>query len=129
MLGEVLELEHGGSLELMAEFHINPELPAVAVQVLFWNMEMLPVLDVMGPELNGFVAQNNESGRVRLTLNMDRLVLNAGMHFVSVIVSSLDFSVHHLRQDNVAAVQMTTKAPSGALSIEQGSWSSAIGEF
>jgi lipopolysaccharide transport system ATP-binding protein len=121
-LGKTLEVNHGDSLAVELVLNVNSEIRSAAVQLLFWNMEMLPVLDVIGPDLHGFVFKNNEGGRNVINLNLDRLSLNAGSHFVSVIVSSPDLSVHYLRQDNVASIQMLTDAPSGALLIEKGNW-------
>lgn len=120
--GEPLELEHGESLELEMTLRIDPGICQAVVQVLFWNMEMLPVLDVLGPELHGFLIENNPVGKNVIKLNLGNLLLNSGSHFLSVIVSSPDFSVHYLRQDNAALIRMITRTPSGAQSVTQGCW-------
>lgn len=120
--GGSLEVNYGDSLEVELVLKINSEIRSAAVQLLFWNMEMLPVLDVIGKDLNGFVFANSPSGRNEIRLNVDKLLLNAGAHFISVIVSSADLSKHLLRQDNAALIQMTTQTPSGAQSLDTGRW-------
>ncbi len=122
-LGETLLLERGQSVKIRLELDMDVRLRKAAVQVLFWNMEMLPVLDVMGPELKGFEFSNAPGGRNIIDLEIDKLPLNAGLHHVSVIVSAPDLSVHYLRQDNAAAVQLSSGASSGALTLETGHWS------
>jgi len=117
-----LEVRHGEPVQMDLALVVDPSIKSAVVQVLFWNMEMLPVLDVIGPELHGFRIENGESGRNFVTLKVDDLLLNSGLHFVSVVVSSPDFSVHYLRQDNAAVVQMLASTPSGAQSVTSGNW-------
>ena len=118
----VLQLAHGDGLEIEMTVNMNPSIKDAVVQVLFWNMEMLPVLDVIGPKLKGFHFENNYSGKTRIRLNVQNLLLNSGVHFVSVVVSSPDFLVHYLRQDNAAEIRMITRTPSGAQSVTSGQW-------
>jgi lipopolysaccharide transport system ATP-binding protein len=120
--GGTLEVNYGEPLEVELVLKINPDIHSAAVQLLFWNMEMLPVLDVIGEGLHGYVLENSPSGRNVVRLKLDRLPLNAGAHSISVIVSSADLSTHFLRQDNAAVIQMTTRTPSGAQSLYAGYW-------
>ena len=119
---DVFELAYGESLGITFDLYLKPEINSAAVQILFWNLEMLPVLDVIGPGLFGFVVQNSPDGRNRITLELDNLFLNSGSHFISVIASAPDLSVLYLRHDNAAVVQMNTKTPSGAQSVVAGKW-------
>jgi len=121
-LGETLELAHGNTLEINIRLYINPAIKSASVQVLFWNMEMLPVLDVIGPGLHGYIIENSSDGRNVIDLKMENLQLNAGSHYVSVIVCAPDLSVVYMRHDNAAEVQMLTKTPSGAQSVVEGQW-------
>jgi lipopolysaccharide transport system ATP-binding protein len=118
----IIDLEHGDSLTIKLVLYIKPEIRTAMVQVLLWNMEMLPVLDITGPELRGYTVRNTRDGMNSIEICQDNVPLNAGKHFISVIVNSSDLSVNYLRHDNVAVVQMTTDTPSGAQSVVEGKW-------
>ncbi len=120
--GEPLELDHGETLNIEMTLRIGRTIPEVVVQVLFWSMEMLPVLDVIGPELHGFRVKNHAQEIHTIGVKLTDLILNSGSHFLSVIASSPDYSTHYLRHDNAAVVRMTTRTQSGAQSVVNGYW-------
>ena len=119
---KTLMLEHGDSLEVKIKLYLKPEISSAVIQVLFWNMEMLPVLDVVGPGFQGYLVENNFVGRHLIELKLDNLQLNTGTHFISIIASSPDLSIHYVRHDNAAVIQMITKSSSGAQSLAKGCW-------
>lgn len=120
--GEPLELEYGETLEFEMVLQMNSEINRAVVQVLIWNKDMLAVLDVIGPELKGFLVENNAHGKHLIKLNLENIALNSGLHFLSVLVSAPDFSVQYLRQDNAAVLRMMTRTASGASTVTDGHW-------
>ena len=126
--GIPLELEHGSSLELTMTLMMGPEIRHAVIQVLFWNMELLPVLNVLGPNLQGYSVVNEPGTSNEITVKIDNLSLNSGMHYISVIVTSPGFSKQYLQQDNAAVVRMLSRTPSGsgAQSVIAGQWSDEV---
>ena len=120
--GVALQVEHGDSLELEMTIQMNARIDRAVVQVLFWNMEMLAVLNVLGPNLQGFPVVNTPDGRNVINMKIENLLLNSGTHAISVLVTSPGFSNHYLRHDNAAEVRMMTRTPSGAQSVTEGEW-------
>jgi hypothetical protein len=94
------------------------------VQLLFWNAELLPVLDVMGPDLMGFcfaVPSGQEVAVVRVRI--PRLLLNAGKYSVTAIVLSEDLRVF-CRHDQALELTVVAACASGASMILPAVWQS-----
>jgi lipopolysaccharide transport system ATP-binding protein len=121
-MGDALIVAYGSSLKLHAKLKAEPHLDSYTVQFVFWNAEMLPVLDVMSDGLKAFIVRPGEAPLTEVTAAIDRLELNAGRYSISVMSSSVDGSRAYCRHDNVAFVQVTAGAASGAHSLAVGSW-------
>ena len=106
---------------------ISPKYSACRVQLLFWNAELLPVLDVMGADLAGFLFEVPQDGLVCLRAKMNRLLLNAGKYNLSVIVLSNDQKVL-CRHDNTLAINIVAVCASGASLILPAEWTQVAGQ-
>ena len=116
-----LEVPFGHELTFDLHFRINGGIPTGRVQLLFWNAELLPVMDVMGADLQGFTFQTPPDGLVHVQARIDRLLLNAGKYTVSVIVLSSDLRVL-CRHDKACSVNVVASCASGASMILPANW-------
>jgi Wzt C-terminal domain len=121
-MGETLDLSHGDSLRLRASVDCTPGLGEARLQFLFWNSEMLPVMDIMTDELTGYLFPIPPSGAVELTAFIPRIELGTGIYALSVIAISADKSRVFCRHDNAAYVQVTAPTASGAQVLPVAEW-------
>lgn len=119
-----LELPFGSDLDVMLWISLRKGIDRGRVQLLFWNAELLPVLDVMGPDLMGFgfaVPSGQEVAVVRVRI--PRLLLNAGKYSVTAIVLSEDLRVF-CRHDQALELTVVAACASGASMILPAVWQS-----
>jgi lipopolysaccharide transport system ATP-binding protein len=120
-----VRIGYGASLTLRARLVSAGGLQAVRVQFLFWNAEMLPILDIMTAELAGFRVAVQPVGEIEVTAAIPRLELNSGKYSLSVIVISEDQAKVYCRHDNAAFIQVEAAAASGAHVLAAAEWSTA----
>ena len=109
---DYLSLAHGDDLFVSCDIALNSTIKSAMVQLVIWNQDMLPVIDVLSDELCAFELHNNkEVHTVQLTL--PQLPLNTGRYSISVIVNSVDLSLNYCRIDNIAKFVISTETPSG----------------
>jgi lipopolysaccharide transport system ATP-binding protein len=122
ILFQSLEIPFGSELTVDLRLRLTGDYKDGRVQLLFWNAELLPVMDVMGNELMGFPFQAQPDGRVALRAVLPKLLLNAGKYTVSVIVLSSDLKVL-CRHDKTLSVTIVAACASGASMILPAEWS------
>jgi lipopolysaccharide transport system ATP-binding protein len=120
--GETLRVPYGASISMTARLEAAAPLHDCSVQFLFWNAEMLPVLDVMAGELAGYPFEFSDSRRAEVTAVIPRTELNSGKYSVSVIVATRDYSRIYCRRDNAAYVQVDAETASGAHVLVVADW-------
>ena len=121
-MGEKIQVAHGGTIDIKVKIQIDPNISEVALQLVIWNHEMLPVLDVMGPEKHGFIVKNEGSNIHTLELQIPNLTLNNGKHSVSVMINSPDLGVSYCRYDNAAEIYMLLHTASAATHVCAVDW-------
>lgn len=127
--GNVCEL--GGSVvvrhleELTIDVSIsrrNEEIREAMIQVLFWNHEMIPVLDIMGQNDYGYLFPI-QSSRTELQLRLPPLPLNTGRFSVSVILTAPGLQKVYCQADQAILMQVVGGSPaSGAGCVLEGDW-------
>ena len=123
-LHETLEMPFGSDLSVQLRIQLRSDLPRGRVQLLFWNAELLPVLDVMDTDLQGYVFDVSSSDRCAdVDVRMQRLLLNAGKYTASVIVLSEDNRVL-CRHDRAFEMTVVAACASGASMILPALWDS-----
>ena len=77
LLHKTLEIPFGADLSILINVQFLSGLRRGRIQVLFWNAELLPVLEVMDADLQGhlFEASSND-GHANVLVRMKRLLLN-----------------------------------------------------
>jgi lipopolysaccharide transport system ATP-binding protein len=122
-LGGRIKVTHGEGVRFNLRVSLDPHIPNASLQVVIWNHEMLPVMDIMGPNKEGFIIENNGGHEQRVTLEIPSLLLNNGKHSVSVMINAPDLSVSYCRFDNLAEIFMVIDTHSGAHMVYPAKWS------
>ena len=113
---------HGESLHLSLSLNISPDIDSAVVQVLFWNHEMLPVLDVIGENTHGFVIKPDDRYS-EVSVKISGLQLNSGRYYASVIVTSPNLDRVFSQTDHAFTLLMSGGSPaSGAGCVVAGQW-------
>lgn len=121
-LGETLLVPHGSNLKMAFEITLEKHIKEAAIQIVFWNQEMLPVGDVLTHDLNAFVIHQNETGLHLVNLTIPNVNFNAGKHSISLMINSPDMSCSYCRFDNAGFINMTAHFASGAHSLIKANW-------
>jgi lipopolysaccharide transport system ATP-binding protein len=122
-LGGTLTLHHGSPLKLRAKLKGPASMRRVRLQFLFWNAEMMPVIDVMGSDLKGYLFDFPDSGELEISAWVPKVELKAGKYMLSVIAVSENQLNVFCRHDNAAYLQVQAASASGAHFIQVAEWS------
>ena len=120
-LNECAEIRFGERLTISAKLKLSGGYQGGKVQLLFWNSELLPVMDVMTDDLTGFHFSVDGQGLAEVSVTIAKVILNAGKYNVSVIVLSEDLKVL-CRHDSALIVNVTAACASGASVIVPAEW-------
>ena len=115
---------HGGNLTFDIGVAANGQnrIDNAVVQVLLWNHEMLPVLDVVDKGSHGFSFVPGDSP-TEISVTIDNLPLNAGRYQASVILTHPELEKVYCQMDHAAGITVSTGSPaSGAGCIALGQW-------
>lgn len=119
--GGTLAVSFGQSITLRTELKLSAPWKGANVQFLFWNTEMLPVMDVINDKLGGFTFTADEDGVAVVEAKIENLPLNGGNYQISVIVVSEDLKVL-CRHDGALSVNITAHTTSGAHILVPAEW-------
>jgi lipopolysaccharide transport system ATP-binding protein len=118
--GEMV-VQYGDDIDIHITLKLEQPYRRGRIQLLFWNMELQPVVDIMSHNLQGYEFQVNEDGTCKLSATIKQLVLNAGKYNVSAIILSRDLKVL-CRHDNAISVTVQANCASGANIILPAEW-------
>jgi lipopolysaccharide transport system ATP-binding protein len=121
-LGQTINVRHGDAITLSIEIRAQVDLDAAKLHFIIWNSELLPVLDIMGPDLSGIEFQLSEEGRARLSAKISHLCLGAGRYSVSVVVNSVDNKRVLCRHDSAVNFNVRADTFSGAHVLQCPEW-------
>ncbi|MFM7167278.1 MAG: FkbM family methyltransferase [Planctomycetaceae bacterium] len=122
-LGGTISVRHLEQLTIELSVGRNCEdIHEAVVQVLFWNNELSPVLDIMGKGDYGQLFAI-ESPRTDLQLRLPPLPLNSGNFSMSVILTAPGLQRVYCQADQAAQLQVKGGSPeSGASCVLEGDW-------
>ena len=120
--GETLSVNYGEDIRIRTKIKLDPAWKNASVQLLFWNTEMLPVMDVLNDQQQAFDFKVDDDGISIVEAFIPNLKLNAGKYNVSAIVTTLDHKML-CRHDGVIAVNVKASSDSGAHVLVSGNWS------
>ena len=117
-----ITLPYGADLGLDVEIELDPSVPEALVQIVVWNQQMLPVMDIVGTGLEGYYFKRNATGRHKFHVDIPRITLNYGNHYFSVIIISPDAGKVYCRHDNAGVIQVIADTMSGAHHLYEADW-------
>lgn len=120
--GKSLLIPHSSDLNVNMEIELDSHIEKVGIQIVIWNQDLLPVMDILDESLQAFNVKNNESGIHHLSLTIPNITLNSGKHSMSLIINSPDKSIHYCRLDNAGIFTMTADFASGAHQLVPLKW-------
>jgi lipopolysaccharide transport system ATP-binding protein len=117
-----LQIQHGDTVRLRVTLQADPHIREAVIQVLFWNHEMIPVLEISGRESYGFHFFPDGDQTV-LEVEMSNLPLNTGSYFASVIVTAPGLEKVYCQADNSFRLTVGAGSPvSGVGCVCAGGW-------
>ncbi|MEJ8566904.1 ABC transporter ATP-binding protein [Elongatibacter sediminis] len=122
-LGETVNVRYGDEVTISIEVRAREHLRAAKLHFVVWNSELLPVLDVMGPDLTGFQFEFGHDGRSKLTARIGELFLGAGKYSVSAVINSIDNKRVLCRFDSAVNLLVRADSFSGAHALHCPEWS------
>jgi lipopolysaccharide transport system ATP-binding protein len=122
-IGGELQAEHLDTITLRFWVNaVNPKIKNAVAQILFWNHEMIPVLDIIGEKNYGFHI-DFENNRTEVEVRMPNVPLNAGRYSISVILTAPNLEKVYCQVDQAVRVQISGGSPaSGAGCVLSGNW-------
>jgi lipopolysaccharide transport system ATP-binding protein len=121
-IGSELALPHGADLTIAVALKSIENVQEARLEVLFWNSESVPVVEVMTESLTGLWFNFDASKSASLSCQLDSLQLCPGRYSVTVIVTDRTHSEVYCRHDNVATFSLVAESPSGAVVQPIGRW-------
>jgi len=113
-----IQVKQNGVLDIEFDVLCHRNRPPLVVQALFWNLEMIPALEILDTLDNGF----RFSGSKKISVHIENLSLSPGKYSLSVIVMQDDLRRTYLHLSNAASVVVKGDSASAAVCVSQGSW-------
>ena len=121
-VGEILQIPHGNGFDAVVTLRAKETVGLARLELLLWNSEMLPVVELMTAELVGYLFEFDEQQRAVVRVRLPRLELGPGIYTLSVIVTNPDHSLVHCRHDCLASMKVVAGSPSGACVLAVCDW-------
>lgn len=115
-------VESGDAIELNIELSFSNTVNKCVIQLLLWNKEMVPVLNLIGPSWNGYVVRKNNKSRATVRLKTPPLHLNGGRYDISFIATDEAHRKMYCRVDNSMSLEVNYRFNSGAVMLMEGEW-------
>lgn len=119
---ETIDMTKGKPLSVHLKIKLEKTVSAARVQVIFWNQEMIPVLDVMDQNDCGFLVEQNGDEIIEVEVDIPNLYLNSGQYSLTVCINSAMMDHLYCRHDNAGTVTISNRTSSGAHFVIPGVW-------
>ncbi|MBL8813843.1 MAG: ATP-binding cassette domain-containing protein [Planctomycetaceae bacterium] len=121
--GETLTISHGDELVIEAGIAAPPAASDISIEILLWNAEMIPVMELVTSSLSSFPLVVDETGLARSRARLHRTELGPGKYSVTIVITNADNSRVYCRHDNLVYLCVEADAPSGASVLATADWS------
>jgi lipopolysaccharide transport system ATP-binding protein len=85
-----LSLSYGDEIEIWLECEFSDQCHAATIQLLVWNQELTPIMDIVGEDMLRVPISPNEQRRRQVYARIPRTYFNAGNYSISITVLSPD---------------------------------------
>lgn len=121
-IGETLQVPHGAEIIVSCTLAGSTQIPEPHLQVLLWNSEMYPAVELLTSSLSGFQFEFDESGTARIQAKLNRLELGPGKYSLTIVITNKENSRVYCRHDNLAFVDVVAASSSGAVLLAVADW-------
>ena len=118
----IFAVSHGEEIGIEFEFDSPDLTDGLAVQFLFWNQEMLPVLELLTPDRKMFLVHTTPGGKSCVNVTVPAVHLNGGRYTMEIVLHSHDLSRRLARFNAPVELLVRSFCVSGASVIEAGEW-------
>lgn len=116
------QIDSGEFVEIHIELQFSNKISECVLQLLLWNREMVPVLNLIGPAWNGYVVSKDSESKIKVKLRTPPLQLNGGRYDVSFIATDKAHGKIYSRVDNALTLDVAQRYNSGAVMLLEGDW-------
>jgi lipopolysaccharide transport system ATP-binding protein len=109
---QVLSLHYGDDIDLNIECEFSATCDHATIQLLIWNQELVPVMDIVGQDMRRVPIRPGSQRRTCLQTRIPRTQFNSGNYFISVTILSVDGYTTYCTVDR--AIELTVEANHGS---------------
>ncbi len=120
--GEQLTVEWNADIRIAVTTTFFAGTDSATIQLLIWNQEVVPVVEVLGSAFRRVPISPDESGACRVSATIAGLQLNSGRYYVSVIVLSPDGMTSYAQVDQAIELRVSSNHGSGSSVLWAGDW-------
>lgn len=119
-----IAVAYGESIEFEIKCEFRKSRDAATMQLVIWNQELIPVVDVLGPGLRRFAIHPDDEGQCVTRVIMNGLTLNSGRFTASIVVLSPDGLTTLCQIDRAIDLEVTSNLGSACTISLCGEWTS-----
>ncbi|GHB92101.1 ABC transporter ATP-binding protein [Cerasicoccus arenae] len=119
-----LQISHAQGLYIELRVKATEQVQSARFQITIWNMDMLPVVNIINADYQGRVVNFKETGKQEVVLKIEcpPLHLNCGRYFLSAVATSVDQSMVYCRHDNIVSLQVEGISTTAAAILQPANW-------
>ena len=112
--GQQLNVGWNEDIDIEVECLFDDSRQNATIQLLIWNQELVPVVEVVGPEFRRVPIHPDSAGRCRIRTSISGLQLNSGRFSISVIILSVDGMTTFCHVDQALELRVVSNLGSGS---------------
>ena len=124
---ETLSLRYGDSIDLWIECEFLRERIDATIQLVVWNQELVPVMDVLGRNMLRVPLRPNADGHVRIQTCIPQSQFNSGCYSISVNILSADGLTLFCSVDRAIELSVDSNHGSGCAFVVCADWKADAG--
>jgi lipopolysaccharide transport system ATP-binding protein len=121
--GQQLNIGWGEDIEIEIDCEFDETRQNATIQLLVWNQELVPIIEVLGPEFQRVPIHPDSHGRCRVRTSISGLQLNSGRFTISVIILSVDGMTTFCHVDQALELKVVSNLGSGSSMLWPSVWS------
>lgn len=112
----------GEDVDIVIDCVFAPGLTKATIQLLIWNQELVPVIEVVGPDFKRVPIRPDADGKCRVHTSISGLQLNTGRFSITIIVLSPDGMTTYCHVDQALELRVSSNLGSGSSVLWPSQW-------
>jgi lipopolysaccharide transport system ATP-binding protein len=121
--GEQLPVTWGQDVDIELDLLFGENVHEATCQLLLWNQEMVPVVDVVGSDFRRVLVEPGSDRRCTVRARISGLQLNSGRYALSLIILSPDGNITYCHIDQAMELRVESNLGSGSAVLWPAQWS------